>query len=70
MSDYTGFDFETIRQLRVDEYLVYLRDAFIFKMEQSESGQEYLKNAKRLETENTDYEGLLKAMSGGDDLGQ
>lgn len=56
--------------LRIDEFLLYQRDAFIFKMEQTEAGQEYLENAKRLEVEETDYEALERAMKGSGEDGE
>lgn len=58
-----------IENLRIDEFLLYQRDAFIYKMEQTEAGQEYLKNARRLEITDTDYEALEKAMNGGGSIG-
>ncbi len=49
---------------------MYLRDAFIFKMEQTEAGQEYLENAKRLEIVDTDYEAVERAIKGGGGIGE
>lgn len=46
---YTGLNFQQIGQLNYLEYLQYRRDAFINWLSQSESGQEYLDNAWRME---------------------
>lgn len=46
--DFTGLDFQKIKQLYYDEFLLYVRDAFIYKLEQSEGGREYLRNAYRI----------------------
>lgn len=46
---YTGLDFRQIGELNYIEYLQYRRDAFINWLNQSETGQEYLANAWRME---------------------
>ena len=38
-----------IEELNYVDYLQYRRDAFIYRMSQTEKGQEYLDNAYRLE---------------------
>ncbi len=55
----------TLTILEVDEldyiaYLQYRRDAFIYFLNQTENGQEYLDNAYRLEQTEPDREGLRK----------
>ncbi|WP_034457264.1 hypothetical protein [Dielma fastidiosa] len=57
--------FFEILDLHLDEFLLFQRDAFIYDMEKSEQGKEYLSNAKRLETESTDYDAFEKVMNGG-----
>lgn len=47
--DYTGLSFVEIEELDYIDYLLYQRDAFIYKMQQTESGREYLENAWRLQ---------------------
>lgn len=42
------------------DYLVFRRDAFIYKMSQTEKGEEYLNNAYRLEQTEPDRENLRK----------
>lgn len=46
---YTGLDFHQIGELNYLQYLQYRRDAFINWLNQSETGQEYLANAWRME---------------------
>jgi hypothetical protein len=42
------------------DYLIYRRDAFIYRMSQTEKGEEYLNNAWRLEQTKPDRESLRK----------
>lgn len=49
VSVYTGLSFQEIARLGYIEYLQYRRDAFIDWLNQSEKGQEYLRNAWRME---------------------
>ena len=49
VSVYTGLSFLEIKRLNYLEYLQYRRDAFINWLNQSETGQEYLRNAWRME---------------------
>jgi hypothetical protein len=46
---YTGLNFQQIKGLNYIEYLQYRRDAFINWLNKSEVGQEYLRNAWRME---------------------
>lgn len=47
-----------VDQLDYIDYLQYRRDAFIYRMSQTEKGQEYLDNAYRLEQTKPDREKL------------
>ena len=47
-----------VEELDYLDYLVYRRDAFIYRMSQTEKGEEYLKNAWRLEQTKPDRERL------------
>ncbi len=47
-----------VYELNYVHYLVLRRDAFIFRMSQSEKGIEYLDNAWRLEQTEPDMKGL------------
>lgn len=49
-----------VEDLDIIDYLTYRRDAFIWRLEQSEEGQEYLENAWRMEQTEPDREGLRK----------
>lgn len=47
-----------VDQLDYIDYLKYRRDAFIYRMSQTEKGQEYLDNAYRLEQTKPDRKKL------------
>lgn len=49
-----------VEELDYLDYLIYRRDAFIWRMSQSEKGQEYLNNAWRLEQTKPDRDSLRK----------
>lgn len=42
---YTGLNLKEIRELDIDEYLYYYREAFIHNMNKTEEGRKYLENA-------------------------
>lgn len=48
MHEYTGLNVNEIEELEYIDYLQYKRDAFIHYCNQSETGREYLENAKTL----------------------
>lgn len=60
MSEYTGLNFFEVSQLDYLQYLIWRRDAFIYRMSRSEEGQEYLDNAWRLEQTEPDRAALRK----------
>ena len=49
-----------VEELDYIDYLIYRRDAFIYKMSQSEQGETYLNNAYRLEQTEPDRESLIE----------
>ena len=49
MASYTGLSMPDVEELDYIDYLTYRRDAFIYRMSQTEEGEKYLKNAWRLE---------------------
>lgn len=57
---YTGLNILQVEELDYIDYLIYRRDAFIYRMSQTEKGEEYLNNAWRLEQTKPDREGLRK----------
>ncbi len=58
VSNYTGLNFIEVADLNYLDYLIYRRDAFIHRLNQSEKGQEYLKNAFRLQKTKPDKQKL------------
>lgn len=66
VSDYTGYTFTELERCAYDEYLIWRRDAFIWRMEQSEAGREYLDNAWRMEQTKPDRAALREQVGGGE----
>lgn len=60
VAEYTGLTIREVRQLKYIEYLTYRRDAFIHRLNQTEAGQEYLKNAWRMEQTEPDRDKLRR----------
>jgi hypothetical protein len=60
VAEYTGLSFHEIGELPYIEYLTYRRDAFITMLNKSEAGQEYLRNAWRLEQTEPDRAALRR----------
>jgi len=52
--DHTGLNIHQIGDLPLDEYLLYRRDAYIYALQQTESGQEYLEKCWLMEQTNPD----------------
>ena len=61
---YTGLNFHQIQRLNYIEYLTYRRDAFITKLNGSEEGREYLRNAWRMEQTEPDRAALRRKFGG------
>lgn len=57
---YTGLNIQEVKRLNYVEYLTYKRDAFINWLNQSETGQEYLRNAWRMEQTEPDRAALRR----------
>lgn len=55
---YVGISMLEVEELNYLDYLRYRRDAFIYRMSQTEKGQEYLDNAYRLEQTKPDRKAL------------
>ena len=62
MSDYTGLSFLEVAELDYLQYLIWRRDAYIHVLSQSEEGQEYLKNAYRMEQTKPDRKRLREKL--------
>lgn len=58
VSQYTGLNMLEVEELDYIDYLIYRRDAFIHRMNQTEKGREYLDNAWRLEQTAPDRKSL------------
>ena len=58
VSEYSGLNMIEVENLDIVAYLIYRRDAFIYKMSQTEKGREYLQNAYRLELIEPDRKSL------------
>jgi hypothetical protein len=58
VSEYTGLNMIEVENLDIVAYFVYRRDAFIYKLSQTEKGREYLQNAYRLELIEPDRKSL------------
>jgi len=58
VAQYTGLTLPQVRGLELVQYLTWRRDAFIHWLSQSETGQEYLDNAWRMEQTKPDRESL------------
>ena len=56
--EYTGLNFYEISQLNYIDYLGYRRDAYIYRLNQTEEGREYLDNAWRMEQTTPDRAAL------------
>lgn len=66
MSEYTGLPLLAVYDLELIEYLTYRRDAFIWRMNQIDSGREYLDNAWRCEQTEPDRAALRRQFGKGE----
>lgn len=62
VAEYTGLSIPQVQQLNFVQYLVWRRDAFIYMLSRTESGQEYLDNAWRMEQTEPDRAALRKRL--------
>ena len=62
VAEYTGLNFLQIAELDYLQYLVWLRDAYIYRLSSTEEGQEYLDNAWRMEQTKPDRAALRKKL--------
>lgn len=58
VAEYTGLNMLEVQDLDYFDYLQYRRDAFIYNLNQTEKGKEYLDNAYRLEQTAPDKKSL------------
>jgi len=57
-------NFKDIQDLDFDEYKLLFRDAYIYKLQQSEQGREYLENCYILEQSEPDRQALRNKLNG------
>lgn len=62
VSEYTGLSFLEVADLNYLQYLVWRRDAFIYALNQTEEGREYLDNAYRMEQTQPDRKRLREKL--------
>lgn len=62
VSEYTGLNFLEIGKTDLVQFLLWRRDAFIYQLNQTEAGQEYLTNAWRMEQTKPDRAALRKKL--------
>lgn len=60
VAQYTGLNILQVQELDYLDYLLFRRDAFIYRMRQTEDGEKYLNNAWRLEQTTPDRDSLRK----------
>lgn len=60
VAQYTGLNILQVEELDYLDFLMYRRDAFIWRMSQTEKGEEYLNKAWRLEQTKPDRDSLRK----------
>lgn len=60
VSVYSGLNFHEVGQLDYGTYLLWLRDAYINSLNQTEEGREYLDNAWRMEQTKPDRAALRR----------
>ncbi len=64
VAEYCNIPIFEVWKMRLDDFLYARREAFIFKMSQTEKGLEYLKNASMFEQTEPDRDGLKDLMKG------
>lgn len=62
MSSYTGLNFAEVGALDYIQFLIWRRDAYIYNLEKTEAGQEYLRNAWRMEQTEPDRAALRRKL--------
>ncbi len=65
VSDYTKLSFAEIEELPIDVYMLFLRDGYIYKLQQTEKGREYLEKCWMLSQTKPDRKALRKRFGKG-----
>lgn len=66
VAEYAGLSLLQVRELDYLQYLTWRRDAYIYRLSQTEAGQEYLDNAWRMEQTKPDRVALRKKLRKGE----
>lgn len=56
--EYSGLNFYEVLDLPYDQYLLMMKNAVLTELRSTEAGRDYLKKIERLNTTDTDDEGL------------
>lgn len=67
--DYLNINIFDVQDMPVDLFLFYMREAYIYSLNQTEKGREYLYNCYRMEQTKPDRAGLKKLKKAGDKSG-
>lgn len=62
VAEYAGISLLQVRELNYIQYLIWRRDAFIYRLSRTEEGSEYLDNAWRMEQTKPDRPRLRKKL--------
>ena len=62
MAEYTGLNFFQVGELDYIQYLIWRRDAYIYRQNKTQAGREYLDNAWRMEQTAPDRQSLRKKL--------
>ena len=65
VSEYTGLNFHQVGELDYGVYLLWLRDAYIYTLNRSEEGREYLDDCWRMEQTKPDRAKLHQTLGKG-----
>lgn len=65
VASYTGLNFHEVNALDFIQFLTWRRDAYIYYLEQTDAGQEYLRNAWRMEQTEPDRAALRRKLKKG-----
>lgn len=64
VADYARMSLPDVGRLDYIQYLILRRDAYIYRLEQTEAGREYLANAWRMEQTEPDRAALRRKIGG------
>jgi len=62
---YTGLNYRQVEEMDFDEYLFFVREAYIFNLNQTKDGREYLENCWRMTQTKSDRAALREKFGKG-----